>query len=600
MGLRINTNITAINAQRNLANSDNRLFRSVQRLSSGLKINSSADSPAGLAISEQLRAQIAGLNAAIVNSERAINLVQTAEGALNEVNSLLISIRELALDAANSGVQDANSLAADQAEVSNAIQTITRISDNTQFGIRTVLDGSNANVVTSSAADLVGITALQNSNLRTGTFNLAITNIVQATATITSTAPTTNVGLYDDLVNPPGQPDGLSSGNHTITVVGATGARVSSSDSTTLDGIGTIAMGTTFAIATASGPLVVTFDSTVSNTVANVVAEINDDAEATLGADQLQAINNGDGTFSVVIDSANTSLGAGQTLTVAFVDVLTANSFGFSGSATQATDISGLNARVRLDDGDFIDLDPLDATFVLSDQAGGSLVLSLEVGAAAFQSDFDASTLNVVVTSATFDVQLGSGSIVRFDADETHTVSAGTSANGTQLGTVDITFGAFNIPTAATTISLTAVDNSLQFQVGANANQTVNIAIRDISADTLALGIQNTSNFRNLAEIDITSTQGANDAIGLIDAAINEVTSLRATLGAFQKNTLESNLQALRITSENLAASESTIRDVDISKEITEFTRNQILLSAGVSVLAQANAIPQTVLQLLG
>ena len=602
MGLRINTNITAINAQRNLLASDSRLFKSVQRLSSGLKINSAADSPAGLAISEQLRAQIAGLRAAVRNSERAINLVQTAEGALNEVNSLLISIRELALDAANSGVNDANSLAADQAELANALTTITRIADNTQFGIRTVLDGSNANNVTSSAADLIGITALTNSNLRTGTYNLTISNISQSTATVTSTSPTTNVelaGLVAGVV-PDGAPDGLEAGNHTVTVVGATGARVSSGDSNALDGNGIINAGTTFSITTASGTLVITFDATVSNSIANVVAEFNDDAEAALGADMFQAVNNGDGTFSVVVDNNNTDLGAGQTLTVTFADSGTSNAFGFSGSATVFSDTSGLNARVRLDDGDFIDLDPTDATFVVTSQSGGSLVLSLEIAAAGLQRDFDAASLNVVITAASFDVQLNNGTLRRVNAGTTQTVSAGTNATGDPLGTVDVTFGTFNIPTVDSTISLTAEDNSLQFQVGANANQTVNIAIRDIGADTLAVGIRNTSNFSSLAELDITSTQGANDAIALVDAAINEVTSLRATLGAFQKNTLESNLAALRVTAENLRASESTIRDVDISEEITEFTRNQILLSAGVSVLAQANAIPQTVLQLLG
>ena len=86
----------------------------------------------------------------------------------------------------------------------------------------------------------------------------------------------------------------------------------------------------------------------------------------------------------------------------------------------------------------------------------------------------------------------------------------------------------------------------------------------------------------------------------LIDAAIDEITSQRAKFGAFQRNTLETNLRSLRISEENLAAALSTIRDADLSEEINDFTRNQILLSAGISVLAQANAIPQLVLQLLG
>jgi len=103
-----------------------------------------------------------------------------------------------------------------------------------------------------------------------------------------------------------------------------------------------------------------------------------------------------------------------------------------------------------------------------------------------------------------------------------------------------------------------------------------------------------------LEEVDVRNVQGANDTVRLLDKAIDEISRLRAKLGAFAKNTLETNLRSLRIAEENLSASESTIRDMDISTEISEFTRNQILLSAGVSVLAQANAVPQTVLQLLG
>jgi flagellin len=136
--------------------------------------------------------------------------------------------------------------------------------------------------------------------------------------------------------------------------------------------------------------------------------------------------------------------------------------------------------------------------------------------------------------------------------------------------------------------------------VGPNPEQTVKVSARDISSDKLAQGLVTKSGFTSLAQLDVTTTQGANDSVWLIDKAIDEISRLRASLGAFQQNTLESGLRSLRIAAENLSASESTIRDMDISTEISEFTKNQILLSAGVSVLAQANAIPQTVLQLLG
>ena len=134
---------------------------SLQRLSSGLRINSAADDPAGLVISEQQGAQIAGLQAAIQNTTTATTLVQTADGALSTINNLLAQIRGLAVSSANSGVNDANSLAANQAQIANALSTIDRIAANTQFGTKNLLDGSagitgttdNANVSFLNAAN---------------------------------------------------------------------------------------------------------------------------------------------------------------------------------------------------------------------------------------------------------------------------------------------------------------------------------------------------------------------------------------------------------------------------------------------------------------
>jgi flagellin len=139
MALTISHNIASLNAQNNLNKSSSALSKSLERLSSGLKINRGADGPAALVISEQQRAQIVGLQTAITNTNKAVNVVQTAEGALNEINSLLLKIRGLALDSANSGVNDANSLAANQAEITNALGTIDTVAKNTQFGTKKLL-----------------------------------------------------------------------------------------------------------------------------------------------------------------------------------------------------------------------------------------------------------------------------------------------------------------------------------------------------------------------------------------------------------------------------------------------------------------------------
>ena len=154
MSLAIVNNVGALNARNNLTRSTTSLNRSIERLSSGFKVNRGADGPAALVISEKQRAQIAGLRTAIDNTEKAVAVVQTAEGALNEINSILVKVRSLALDSANAGVNDADAFAANQAEIDNALDTINRISRNTQFGEKKLLDGSAG--ITGSSDDAEG------------------------------------------------------------------------------------------------------------------------------------------------------------------------------------------------------------------------------------------------------------------------------------------------------------------------------------------------------------------------------------------------------------------------------------------------------------
>ena len=140
---------------------------------------------------------------------------------------------------------------------------------------------------------------------------------------------------------------------------------------------------------------------------------------------------------------------------------------------------------------------------------------------------------------------------------------------------------------------------SLKFQVGANQGQTVGISLGSTHSDNLARGVLNISGFRSLNEVDVTSFQGATDTLALVDEAINGVTQLRGSLGAFQKNTLESNLSNLRVANENLISAESIIRDVDMAAEMAEFTKHQIMMQSSTAMLAQANQIPPNVLRLL-
>src|SRR5215470_8951043 len=139
---RINTNVASLFAQQGLQKSQKSLNDTLQRLSSGLRINSGADDPAGLIASEGLRSEIAGINQAVDNSSRANNVISTAEGALNEVASLLLNVKSLVVQAANSGALSADEIAANQLQVDSAVQSVTRISNTTTFAGLKLLNGN--------------------------------------------------------------------------------------------------------------------------------------------------------------------------------------------------------------------------------------------------------------------------------------------------------------------------------------------------------------------------------------------------------------------------------------------------------------------------
>lgn len=178
MSLRINLNTAAMAAHRYVQGTDTALSSSIEKLSSGFRINSAADDPAGLAISENLRAQYGGIGQAIKNAQDAVNLIKTAEGALAEVQSQLDTIRERAVHAANTGVNDATALTADQTQIDASIEALDRISSQTAFGTKKLLDGTaaaltfqigansgetiSASIDSTAAADLGGVAGFVN------------------------------------------------------------------------------------------------------------------------------------------------------------------------------------------------------------------------------------------------------------------------------------------------------------------------------------------------------------------------------------------------------------------------------------------------------
>lgn len=573
MAVRINTNLAALNALRHLDHTDRMLQRNIERLSTGLRINRAADDPAGLAISERFRAQIAGLKQAVDNSEIAIAMIGTAEGALAEVHAILTSMRGLAVHAANAAMADPTQLAADQAQIRSAIDAIDRIASTTQFGTRYLLDGSGDNVARVVSGGGTGLRRTEGSTLSQGTHTIAVTNVVPSSASYADLAAAANAGIDPTLATPAG----LAPGAHTVVVTAATAASIESG--TGLDGAQTIAEGAVLTINDGTTDYIVTFDAIggTANTAQNIADEINADAGGAFTA-TVQA----DGSLRIVTDA----VGATPRM------LLSVDGTGITEAMLDMDSLTGLNgtsASASLDGGPAAILSESAGTVVLTDGKGGSLAIA---ESAAAQADFHSATVEVRVLGATFDVSLDNGATHSMTAGRTSRVASGVPGGGS----VDLTFGPDVVAGSA---ALFASDKGLVFQVGANAGQTVKIGLASMSASTLGGGVANASGYESLADIDLTSAQGASDAIAIIDAAIDAVSGERAELGAFQLNTLESNLASLRIAAENLEAADSVIRDADIAAEVVAFTKNQILLQAGTAVLAQANLIPQTILQLL-
>jgi len=722
MSLRINNNIAAINAHRNLTQTTQQLSSSMEKLSSGYRINRASDNPAGLVISEQFRAQIAGLGRAIENSEGSINMIQTAEGALNEINNLLVSMRELAIHAANEGFNDVDQLAADQAEIANAIKTIDRISANTQFGTKKLLDGTKANIATITSSNSSGVTII-NSELTTGTHS------IQATKTSDSSATLNTTSLGVSLAGTAGAPENLTQGIHKIDVLQASAGAEKTSSSIDIND----AFGNPFEInATQTAALFTSGAALVAATAGsagayNVVLNYQENGEAVTG-DQTVAVAIADGDSAAVqVSKWNTALGNNTALagkveaalggggelvfqttnqgtqyslkmtsfdgidpTSLYGDFTVGTDRGASNGVLNFTINTASNANVTSDvtvaDGTYTSLSSLvtavntalttafgligattkqditaevfntDAVRFYSADEGSDYTMKLNTaGSETYRLEnalgLTADTVALRGTDAIVSFDNYSTSITAVNYDSTRSVTlynkaedvmgrgsvdltVAKAANGINLGNLllDVKAAGFEVrldagPGTSVTAGKDAIiynadrteslkirvdlnstggtetiqntDSSLVFQIGPNVGQTAKIAIKNMSASALGRNLAGNM-FRNLSEIDVTTVQGAQDGQSVIDAVINEVTTLRGTLGSFQKNSLESNLRNLRIAQQNLTSSESMIRDTDMAQEMSTFVKQQILLQAGTAMLAQANQVPQVVLSLFG
>ncbi|MDH5560585.1 MAG: flagellin [Deltaproteobacteria bacterium] len=499
MGLKINHNVAAYNSWRNLQSTDQKMSKTLERLSSGSKLNRAADGPANLVIAEQMKAQIKSMEQVTSNSELAISMVQTAEASMNEVNNILVNMRQLSLHAANEGANDDKMLAADQQEIENSLRTLNGIAKQAQFGSRKLLNGSNG---------ISGVAIGEN------------VKFIRADV-LSQSSP---AGGYDINIS------------EVATRARIEGSRELSQQEVDLGGV---------QITLHEGGKSITYYTQVGETMETMMENLKQlliQSELALDVG-LTAENHiyvehreygSEPSFGVMVNA----------------DGILGDDSGSLQESVQGTDVQGtIGGELAHGDGQYL-------TAAKGTKAEGTVIQY--TGGLNTEPILDAEGNPVV--------------------DE----------EGNPVDPREISEGAVYI-----------TNNSLTFQVGPDQGQTSRINLPSVNTYVMSQGVKNESGYNNLSEIDVTTAQGAQDALALIDQSIYEITSARGNLGAFQKNTLETNLNNLRYATENMIAAESGIRDTDMASEMSEFTKQQILLASGTAMLGQANQTPKAVLNLL-
>jgi len=473
----------SLNSQRNLNKSQGSLSTALQRLSSGLRINSAKDDAAGLAISERFTSQVRGLTVAARNANDGISLSQVAEGALTEVGNILQRVRELSVQSANA-TNSASDRSALQLEVGQLTAELNRIAKATEFNGQKLLDG---------------------------TFGTALFQVgANAYETIVATTSNFKTQQYGDY---------------------------------RVEGYGTIVTGDTNNIDTAGN--IVISGSSGTQTIAHVTGDSAEDIAAAVNlkidqtgvtASALTEVDvnfSASGTYRFTLSSENTSA----------VEV------GFKIDATTGTD--SLSQAVNA----FNDSQAKTGVVATIRGDGGGITLT----------NYDGKDINLQDTSFT---NAGNVTVQTSVAGSTTTLVSSSGVE-TAYATGQVTF-----------------DSEKAFTITGSATKVISAT-------------SESSTLQKVADMDISTVDGANLALSVVDAAIAQVSNQRAKFGALQSR-FSSTISNLETSVENLSAARSRIRDADFAVETAELTRTQILQQAGTAMLAQANSIPQNVLSLLG
>lgn len=600
MPIVVNSNIAALNAQRNVGISNSKLSQSLARLSSGLRINGAADDAAGLAIATKFQAQVRGIAQAVRNANNAISLVQTAEGGVNTLTNILQRLRELAVQASSDDNTSSDRANLTQ-EAEYLVSEFTRSASSSEFNTMTLLDGSfqgkyfqvGANyaqrvtfTITDARGRSVGGRAEYTGDIADGVIEAVNENFGAGEIKINDVdvAPTNEA---DD------QYSVLDISSDEVTASAATLADVTLYINDTAVSLADMsAMDASLVVAAVR-------DAIVDAGITNVTARSTDASawvlEATGGANLKLAIENGagDDASDILTDlglgAVSAMWGSGDATTAitnyngessAIAKAVAINAIkGTSGvlATAQANAVNGTAAvtGVTLASGDvYINGYDIGSGTVMGNDSTGALVTAIN----------NQSTNTGVTASVDTD-----GMLVLTAADGRNiAVTTRTAAIAGSLG-----------------LSGTATGTSYVYRAEVQLNDDESFAITSASSvedltGTTATSASATSDVAtyNVAVLEIDTQEHAQAALLTIDAAMDDLNAIRAQIGGVQ-NRLQFTVSNLEIASENMSASESRIKDADFAAEVATFTRNQILVQAGVAMLAQANTIPQIALQLL-
>ena len=522
--MRIQHNIAAQNSYRQLGGNNNALSKNLEKLSSGYKINRAGDDAAGLAISEKMRSQITGLKKAQDNANDGISLVQTAEGALTEVHSMLNRMVELADQSANGTFDNETDRANLQKEVVSLKNEINRISEGTNYNGIKLLDGSmggaGATGVTFGKADAAGSTAanglgaiLFNKDGQASKIDLSVTGLGKDDSVKIST---TSDGDKQGVTKTYNATESTKLGHdvYDYTIALKQGKTYTQADIDELLKDSGVKLSMSEDQMKVSGSKVTTVDRTAGATKG--VADV---------ARQAKVVKD-KWTFESTVAGARTS-----TVTI-----------------KNATSAKGVTV----------------------DKTNDNVEIELDFTNKAYSQD----QINRMLEDAGATVRLTSG-----DVEKGRTVASG--------GDV-LTFGQSNEGDVKGT-GAKGLSSALTLQIGDTSASYNKVDVKVGSMDSATLGI---------SDVDISTQDGAAAAIDKINKAINKVSATRGDLGAVQ-NRLEHTINNLGVTEENMTSAESRIRDTDMAKEMMAYTKNNILIQASQAMLAQANQLPQGVLQLL-